>query len=96
LAAFWDCFSYDVTCTVFDRLQESRVRVQMKDGSWEGGQYMFTLDWYGRETRKKAGDGGHKCAHMIALDNGVFAAQPTTAFSGLPCVRDTVFGEADY
>jgi hypothetical protein len=44
---FWDCFSYQITCTVFDRLQESRVRVQIKDGSWEGGQYMFTLDWYG-------------------------------------------------
>ncbi len=73
---FWDCFSYDVTCTVFDRLQESRVRVQMKDASWEGGQYMFTLDWYGHEDAEEAGDGGHKCAHMIALDNGLFAAQP--------------------
>jgi hypothetical protein len=49
---FWDCFSYDITCTVFDRLQESRVRVQMKDGSWEGGQYMFTLDWYGQMPKK--------------------------------------------
>jgi len=34
---FWDCFSYEIACTVFDRLQDNRVRVQMKDGSWEGG-----------------------------------------------------------
>ena len=25
---------------------------------------------------EEAGDGGHKCAHIIALDNGNFAAQP--------------------
>jgi hypothetical protein len=73
---FWDCFSYEVSCTVFERLRECRVRVQLKDQSWEGGQYMFTLDWYGHEDAEEAGDGGHKCAHLIALDNGNFAAQP--------------------
>ena len=40
------------------------------------GQYMFTLDWYGHEDAEEAGDGGHKCAHVIALDDGNFAAQP--------------------
>jgi hypothetical protein len=73
---FWDCFSSEITCTVFDRLAESRVRVQLRDRSWEGGQYMFTLDWYGSPDAEEAGDGGHKCAHLIALDNGNFAAQP--------------------
>lgn len=73
---FWDCFSYDVTCTTFERLADSRVRVQLRDGSWEGGQYLFTLDWYGSPDAEEAGDGGHKCAHFIALDNGNFAAQP--------------------
>ena len=73
---FWDCFSYEVTVTVFDRLQDSRVRVQFKDRSWEGGQYMFTFDWCESEDAEEAGDGGHKCAHLIALDNGNFAAQP--------------------
>ncbi len=34
---FWDCFSYEMTVTVFERLQDSRVRVQFKDRSWEGG-----------------------------------------------------------
>ena len=28
------------------------------------------------KTPKKPRDGGHKCAHLIALDNGNFAAQP--------------------
>lgn len=73
---FWDCFSYHISCTTFNRLAEGRVRVQMKDKTWEGGQYMFTLDWYGSEDAEEAGDGGHKCAHVIALDNGNFAAQP--------------------
>ena len=31
---FWDCFSYEVTVTTFERLQDSRVRVQFKDRSW--------------------------------------------------------------
>ena len=73
---FWDCFSYEMTCTVFDRLADCRVRVQFRDRTWEGGQYLFTLDWYGSEDAEQAGDGGHKCAHVIALDNGNFAAQP--------------------
>ncbi|MEZ5943016.1 MAG: hypothetical protein R3C18_16605 [Planctomycetaceae bacterium] len=73
---FWDCFSYDISCTAFDRLANCRVRVRLRDGSSEGGQYMFTLDWYGGEDAEEAGDGGHKCAHVIALDNGNFAAQP--------------------
>ncbi|HEY6372784.1 MAG TPA: hypothetical protein VIX37_19565 [Candidatus Sulfotelmatobacter sp.] len=42
---FWDCFSYEISCTSFERLADARVRVQLKDRSWEGGQYMFTLDW---------------------------------------------------
>ena len=73
---FWDCFSYDVACTNFDRLREARVRVHLKTGEWVGGQYMFTLDWYGSEDAEEAGDGGHKCAHLIALDDGNFCAQP--------------------
>ena len=32
---FWDCFSYEVAVTTFERLQD--FRVQFKDRSWEGG-----------------------------------------------------------
>lgn len=73
---FWDCFSYDVTCTAFDRLANCRVRVRLRDNSSVGGQYLFTLDWFGNEDSEEAGDGGHKCAHVLALDDGNFAAQP--------------------
>ena len=37
---------------------------------------MFTLDWCESEDAEEAGDSAHKCAHLIALDNGNFAAQP--------------------
>ena len=37
---------------------------------------MFTVDWHGSNDSEEAGDGGHKCAHVIALDDGNFAAQP--------------------
>jgi hypothetical protein len=72
----WDCFSYEVSCTVFERLYECRVQVRLKDNSWLSGQYMLTLDWYNHEDAEDAGEGGHKCAHLIALDNGNFCAQP--------------------
>ncbi len=80
---FWDCFSEEVTCTVFDRLADARVRVQLKDRSWMGGQYLFTLDWWGSADAEEAGDGGHKCAHVLALDDGNFAAQPNNRIQWL-------------
>lgn len=72
----WDSFRYEVACTVFERLADCRVRVQLRDKSREGGQELFTIDRYGHEDAKEAGDGGHKCAHIMALDDGNFAAQP--------------------
>jgi hypothetical protein len=72
----WDCFSYHVACSKFDRLADLRVQVHLRDGQWEGGQYLFTLDWYNSEDAEQMGEGGHKCAHIIALDNGNFCAQP--------------------
>jgi hypothetical protein len=73
---FWDCMSSEISCQVFERLADMRVRMQMRDGTWVGGQYMFTLDWHGSCDAEEAGDGGHKCAHVVALDTGHFAAQP--------------------
>jgi hypothetical protein len=90
---FWDCFSYEVSCTTFDRLQDSRVRVQLKDRSWECGQYMFTIDWFASEDAEEAGDGGHKCAHIMALDNGNFAAQPNNRIQWLCPAFITPFKE---
>jgi len=53
-----------------------------------------TLDWYGHEDAEDAGEGGHKCAHIIALDNGNFcraAQQPHSMV--LPCVYLTLHGK---
>ena len=89
----WDCFSYEVSCTTFERLAEARVQVRLKDNSWLGGQYMFTLDWHGHEDAEEAGDGGHKCAHVIALDDGNFAAQPNNRLRWLCPAFVTPFRE---
>ena len=78
----WDCFSYDVSATGFDRLSEMHSPRYLKDRQWYPGKYLFTLDWYGSEDAEEAGEGGHKCAHVLALDNGNFAACPTTACNG--------------
>ncbi len=90
---FWDCFSYNITVTLFDRLRDARVRVQLRDRSWEGGQYMFTFDWIGSEDSEEAGDGGSKCAHLIALDNGNFALQPNNRVQWLDPAFVTPFQE---
>jgi hypothetical protein len=76
LLQIWDCFSYEVSATCFDRLCEMRVRAYLKDRAWYPGKYLFTFDWYGSEDAEQAGEGGHKCSHLIALDNGNFAALP--------------------
>jgi hypothetical protein len=93
----WDCFSYEITCTKFDRLSESRVKVNLKDKTQMGGQYLFTLDWCGSEDAEEGGDGGHKCAHMIALDNGNFCAQPNNRLQWFCPAFVTPFeGKPDY
>lgn len=72
----WDCFSEHITFIEYDWLYNLKCEVYMKNRTWEPGMYMFTLDWYGSEYADNPGDIGHKCAHIIKLDNGCFAAQP--------------------
>jgi hypothetical protein len=72
----WDCFSYDVSVTVFDYLRGLRCRTILKDRRWYLGKYMMTIDWCNSPYAEDPGEGGHKNAHLIALDNGLFAAQP--------------------
>lgn len=79
----WDCFSYDVTATCFDRLSEIRLRAYLEDKQWYEGRYLFTIDWYNSEDAEEAGEGGHKCAHLIALDNGNYAALPNNCLQWL-------------
>lgn len=68
----WDCASYQVECIQFDWLQNQRVTC-IKLGL--GGQYLFTLDWWGKGTTAEIAH-EHKCLHLIQLDNGQFALQP--------------------
>lgn len=72
----WDCLSSHVTAHEFAFLRGLRCDVLLKDRRWEPGLYQFTLDWHGSPLADNPGEGGHKCAHVIALDNGCYAAQP--------------------
>lgn len=72
----WDCFSVNVTVTEFTHLFNRRCMVILKDRQRCEGQYCFTIDWHNSAYAENAGDGGHKCGHLIALDNGCYAIQP--------------------
>lgn len=72
----WDCFSYEVSVTTFEYLAGRACRLLLKDRSQCDARYMFTVDWYGNEYAEGAGDSGHKCAHILELDCGCYAAQP--------------------
>jgi len=72
----WDCFSAQVTVTEFDWFSESRMRVMLPNKTVMGGRYMFTVDYHGSDTAEDAGPAGHKCHHVVELDDGTYAAQP--------------------
>jgi hypothetical protein len=72
----WDCFSYSVSVHAFSWLKGCRVRTWLRDGRVYEGTYLFTVDWAESPSAEAAGDIGHKNAHILRLDAGVFAAQP--------------------
>lgn len=72
----WDCFSYDLSVHTYRHLSGARCQTVLKDHKKYEGEYMFTVDWYGSEYAENPGEIGHKCAHIIKLDNGNYAAQP--------------------
>jgi len=72
----WDAFSYEPSVHKYNYLDGLRCRVFLKDRKTYWGDYKFTIDWCGNEMSEEPGEGGWKCAHIIALDNGNFAAQP--------------------
>ena len=52
-----------------------------KDKKWHPGSYLFTVDWAHPESNIVDTDHSeipheHKCAHILALDDGNYAAQP--------------------
>jgi len=77
----WDCFSYYPSVTVFDALSSQAGRYIGKDKKWYTGSYLFTIDWAHPESNIVDTDHSeipqeHKCAHIMALKNGNYAAQP--------------------
>ncbi len=64
-----------------DFLIGQRCKYLGKDKKFIHGEYLFTIDWAHPEpnildTEHSEIPDQHKCAHILALDNGNYAAQP--------------------
>jgi len=76
----WNCFSYYPSVIAFDALTTSGKYLG-KDKKWYRGSYLFTVDWAHPDSNIVDTDHSevpqeHKCAHIMALENGNYAAQP--------------------
>ena len=77
----WNCFSYYPSITSFDILDAQSGKYIGKDKKWHPGAYLFTVDWAHPEsnivdTAHSEIPHEHKCAHIMALEDGNYAAQP--------------------
>ena len=77
----WNSFSYYPAITTWDFLSGSSGKYIGKDKKWHHGRYLFTVDWGHPDANILNSDHSeipheHKCAHIIALENGNYAAQP--------------------
>lgn len=72
----WDCFSHDIAVTEFELLGGLRVTAILKNRDRADGRYLFTLDWTNSAVADAPGEGGHKNAHVLQLDEGNYAALP--------------------
>jgi len=90
----WDCFSAQVSVHEFGWLSGMRVKAYLPDGEVAGGQYLFTVDYWGNNNAENAGEAGWKCHHVIELDNGLFAAQPNNRLCFFEPSIVVPFGEA--
>ena len=77
----WNSFSYYPAVTTYDILSGQSGKYIGKDKKWYYGNYLFTVDWSHPEGNIVDTDHSeipheHKCAHILALENGNYAAQP--------------------
>lgn len=77
----WNSFSYYPTVTHWSILSAASGYYFGKDKKKHYGSYLFTIDWGHPDANILDTDHSeipheHKCAHIIALDDGNFAAQP--------------------
>lgn len=70
----WDCFSENVTVTVYDFLKYHRAQIVLRDSSKVWGEYMFTVDWYNNPYSDESTD--YKCGHVFASDGGYLLCMP--------------------
>ena len=94
----WNCFSYYPAVTTFDILGGQSGKYLGKDKKWYKGHYLFTIDFAHPESNIVDTDHSeipheHKCAHVLALENGNYAAQPNNrVIWSIPCftVKDEI------
>jgi hypothetical protein len=77
----WNCFSYWPSVHKFDWLAGLKGKYLGLNKKFIHGEYLFTVDWGHPETNILDVEHSeipqeHKCAHILALNNGNFAAQP--------------------
>ena len=77
----WNSFSYYPSIVTYDILLGQSGKYIGKDKQWYHGTYLFTVDWAHPESNIVDTDHSevpqeHKCAHIMALENGNYAAQP--------------------
>ena len=77
----WNCFSYYPSVTTFDILDGKSGQYFGKDKKLHRGAYLFTIDFAHPESNIVDTDHSeipheHKCAHIMALEDGNYAAQP--------------------
>ena len=77
----WNSFSYFPAVTCWKLISSASGKYIGKDKKWHHGKYLFTIDWGHLDDNIINTDHSeipheHKCAHIIALNDGNFAAQP--------------------
>ena len=77
----WNCFSYFPAVTNYDILDGQAGKYIGKDKKWYHGAYLFTVDFAHPDSNIVDTDHSeipheHKCAHIMALNDGNYAAQP--------------------
>ena len=77
----WNCFSYWPSVHCFDWLDGVKGKFLGLNKKFYHGKYLFTIDWAHPDVNILDVEHSeipqeHKCAHILELDNGNFAAQP--------------------
>ena len=80
----WNSFSYYPAVNCWDILDGQSGKYFGKDKKTYHGKYLFTIDFAHPEsnilnTEHSEVPHEHKCAHILALENGNYAAQPNNS-----------------